>query len=278
MGTAMMKSMMLALGLMLFPFATDAQTLPTELVTDDIMKVCAGGRVSGAEVRIKAELNRFLTGASASGEAKLKDFGAIIDKLRPDSVGVEFYKVYTQCVKDQAETELKQYNVKILDKLSEIDTRVRAQPFIAGEASENFSENPAHIMLRKVRVGTKYDTVIRILDAACDIYVWGAMWVFPVDRTGDPVILIKMTESGKIARDYPFEFRFNRASKVVDDAGFATRDAEPIDMDHQEFLQYALSGPDEIQIYMAFRPVGPNNNCAGSYVIDYEPKTEAKAK
>jgi len=140
----------------------------------------------------------------------------------------------------------------------------------------DFPKGPfsADITLRKVKVGRAYDTVVRILDASCEIRIWGAMWVFPTDRTGDPMVNIEMTKSGKIARSFPFEFRFDRNSKVVDDAGFETRSAEKVDVDQHDFIPYALSNPDEIELYVAFWPVGKVENCAGRYTVDYEPRAK----
>lgn len=138
----------------------------------------------------------------------------------------------------------------------------------------NFPKEPlsAGITLRKVKVGRTYDTVVRIFDASCNVSVWGAMWVFPTDRVGDPIVNIAMTASGTIPGSYPFELRFDRNSKVVDDAGFETRVAQKVDVDQREFIPYALSSPDEIQIYVAFRPVGKVEDCVGRYAVDYEPK------
>ncbi|MET4037685.1 MULTISPECIES: hypothetical protein [unclassified Bradyrhizobium] len=103
--------------------------LPTAAATDDIMKLCAGGGAVGIEGEVKGELTRFLKGAEAAGQAKITDFGAVLDKMKPDAVGVEFYRIYTQCLKEQAEITLKKYNVKITDQLSQIEMRVKAQPF-----------------------------------------------------------------------------------------------------------------------------------------------------
>ncbi|MEH2563751.1 hypothetical protein [Bradyrhizobium sp. AZCC 2289] len=245
-----------------------AQSLPTAAGTDDIMKLCAGGRALGIEGEVKGELTRFLKGAEATGQAKLTDFGAVLDKLKPDAVGVEFYKIYTQCLKDQAEITLRKNNVTIADKLNDIDKRVKAQPLTFPKGV--FSGG---MMLRKVRVG-RFDTVIRIFDASCDINVWAAMWVFPLDRTGDPMVRFKMTPSGRTAKQDPFEMRFGRDSKEVDDAGYETQDAEKIDVDQKEFIPYALSKPPEIEVYMAFRPMA--DDCTGTYSVEYEPKNAAR--
>ena len=247
----------------MWPGLSAAQQLPTTAATDDIMKVCAGGRTIGVEGALKGELNKFFTGAAASGQAKLSDLGAIIDKLKPDGVGVEFYKLYTQCVKEQAEIKAKELNIKLTDKITNIDERVRAQPLTFRQSGLSA------IVLRKVKVSDMYDTRVRIFDATCPIHIWGAMWVFPTDRLGEPVIKTKMTESGQTAKDYPFELRFNVDSKLVDDAGFETRDAMPFDVNQSDFIKYALGHPKEISIYLAFRPAFDNRDCTGSLLIDY---------
>src|SRR5262249_39691118 len=151
---------------------------------------------------------------------------------KPDDVGVELYKLYTQCVKDQTEIKLKQYNIKIEDKLGELE---RTQPFSFPGPLQG------HIMLRKVKAGRTYDTTIRILNASCNVRVWLPMWAFPPDRAVPPVTKIAMTASGKIATEFPFDFRFDRDSSEVNDAGFETRSAEPFDVDQKAFIPYALS-------------------------------------
>jgi hypothetical protein len=243
----------------------NAQSLPTAAATDDIMKLCAGGRAIGIEGEVRGELTRFLKGAEAAGQAKITDFGAVLDKMKPDAVGVEFYRLYTQCLREQAEITLKKYNVKVSDQLSQIETRVKAQPI-------NFPKGvfQADMFLRKVRVSRSMDTVIRIFDASCDINVWPVMWVFPPDRSVEPVVKIKMTPGGVTANRYPFEMRFGRASKEVDDAAIATREAEKFDVDQAAFEQYASSEPVEIQLYIAFRAMGASD-CTGSYSVESEP-------
>jgi hypothetical protein len=66
---------------------------------------------------------------------------------RPDAVGVEFYRIYTQWVKEQAEISLNKCNITITDKLAEIETRMKVQPLVFPKGA--FSGD---VMLRKVRV------------------------------------------------------------------------------------------------------------------------------
>ena len=69
--------------------------------------------------------------------------------MKPDATRIELFKLYTQCVKDQTEIKEKELNIKLVDKISAIAERVRAQPITIPTDALS-----AGIILRKVHVAS----------------------------------------------------------------------------------------------------------------------------
>lgn len=240
--------------------------------TNNVIKKCAGGRVIGIEGQVSGELTKFFKGARAQGQGKVSDLGAIIDKLKPDAVGVEFYREYTRCISDQTAKELERLRIPSDKKLSDIKTQSSARKI-------DWPQSPfgAGIALRRIRVARSYETVVTLFDASCAITVWLPLWVWPIDRSGEPTIKIEPTASAVTARSYPFQVKFTRDGGAVNDAGTATREEPDIELGGPQgrtaFLKYALSNPDEIDVYLAIRARGVNGQCGGAMAIEQLPRS-----
>lgn len=87
---------------------------PTRQAAAEIAKNCAGGRQIDNSARIEAGLSRYLTKASGDTKVSASDVGTVMSKLTPNGVGLEFYKVYTECLKDGTENYLKLKGISIV--------------------------------------------------------------------------------------------------------------------------------------------------------------------
>jgi hypothetical protein len=65
------------------------------------------------EGTVEASLTDFFHGIKASSSINSKDVGAIIDKIIPNDTGLEFYKEYTKCLKQQTIAVLAKSGIKI---------------------------------------------------------------------------------------------------------------------------------------------------------------------
>ncbi|RYY26143.1 MAG: hypothetical protein EOP62_11745 [Sphingomonadales bacterium] len=87
---------------------------PTRQAAAEIAKNCAGGRQIDNSAKIEAGLSRYLTQASGDTKVSASDVGTVMSKLTPDGVGLEFYKVYTQCLTDGSENYLKLKGIAVV--------------------------------------------------------------------------------------------------------------------------------------------------------------------
>jgi hypothetical protein len=155
------------LSVLAMPPPAHGQGLPTDEVTDDIMKLCAVGRQIGVEGDVRAGLQRWFSEAKASGAARIEDLGAILMRIRPDNVGVEFYRLYTDCVEKQARIKAGQLGIitgswrDIIKDLSsmangdyDLQTRlsaIYAIPSLANDArSETFYTNATRVLVNYI--------------------------------------------------------------------------------------------------------------------------------
>lgn len=96
----------------LMPSIAYGQGLPTDEATDDIMKACAVGRQLGIEGDVRAALTKWFRGGEVGAELRVEDLGAILEKIRPDEVGVEFYRLYVECLEAQARIKADQLGLR----------------------------------------------------------------------------------------------------------------------------------------------------------------------
>ena len=87
---------------------------PTRQAAAQIAKDCAGGQDVGNTAKVEAGLSRYITRASGEASVTSKDVGTVTSKLKPDSIGLEIYKAYTQCLKDHTESYLKLKGVTVV--------------------------------------------------------------------------------------------------------------------------------------------------------------------
>lgn len=80
----------------------------------EIARNCAGGQYIDNRASIEAGLSRYLTKASGETKVSSSDVGTVTSKLKPDGVGLEFYKIYTQCLKDGAENYLRLKGITVM--------------------------------------------------------------------------------------------------------------------------------------------------------------------
>jgi len=101
---------------------------PTRQAAAQIAQDCAGGRHVDNRAKIEAGLGRYLTRATAETEVASSDVGSVISKLTPDGVGLSFYKIYVQCLKDRTEDYLKLKGVAVVPDRERREERPAGQP------------------------------------------------------------------------------------------------------------------------------------------------------
>jgi len=232
----------------------------TKRSVDAVLRKCAGGNVWGIEGAVEGELTKFIRGAKANGRGNIRDLGAIIDKLKPDAVGVEFYRLYTQCVDRETTKELERLKIPVQAKMTQATATKIDWPA---------SAFLANMVVYRVHVSRKADLAVTIYDANCAIDIWLAAWVWPPNRNAPPVLKTELPKSAVTARSYPFEARFKRDGKAVDDAGFATRELPDFEFGsggRAEFFMFAIKNPDDIEVYLIVRARA--DGCGGAIAIE----------
>jgi hypothetical protein len=132
------------------------------------------------------------------------------------------------------------------------------------------------VFVTKVSVSTDSDAVVRIKDGTCNMWVWVAQCVVDDNAPGKPIIDLAMPQSGRYVTNFPFEYRITRWGSAVDDAGFGTRAALGYTQDQkQQFIQFALSRPDNIKVWLVIRPSSPD--CTGYYSIASDSQIQTNA-
>ena len=97
--------------------------------TDDdpaviIAKECSIGGHHDIESKVSVILGKYLGGISSGTKVSTNDVGAIIDRITPDDLGLAFYKVYTDCLKQQSAIFLYRQGV-VLTSPSQQDTEAK---------------------------------------------------------------------------------------------------------------------------------------------------------
>lgn len=76
-----------------------AYALPSTEAVQGVINLCAGGRSVEVQANLNASLQKWLSGASGKGNAKISDIGAIIKLTKDDKIRVEALSVYHSCLK-----------------------------------------------------------------------------------------------------------------------------------------------------------------------------------
>jgi hypothetical protein len=87
---------------------------PIQQITDKIALTCAAGRIISNESAIKSGLNNRLNNLFAGAKVTKGDVGAITSIVKPDDVGLKFYKTYTDCLQQQTESYLRLRGVQVV--------------------------------------------------------------------------------------------------------------------------------------------------------------------
>jgi hypothetical protein len=100
---------------------------PTRQAAAQIAKDCAGGQDVGNTAKVEAGLSRYITRASGDASVTSRDVGTVTSKLKPDGIGLDIYKAYTQCLKDHTESYLKLKGVPVVAD-SDVDRKEVSTP------------------------------------------------------------------------------------------------------------------------------------------------------
>lgn len=71
-------------------------------ISEQIAQQCSMGKLTDQETTVTADLAKYISGVSSGTKVKTSDIGAIVSKITPDQRGLDFYKAYTDCLKQQA--------------------------------------------------------------------------------------------------------------------------------------------------------------------------------
>jgi hypothetical protein len=126
----------------------------------------------------------------------------------------------------------------------------------------------ARMFVTKIRIPLGKITVVQLRNGTCNMRIWlPELVVFP-DSGNDPPFKIAMTDSGRYATEFPFDYKIYPDGSALKDAAKATR-AQSIytKEDLDAFFSKAPEMPGQL-VYLAIRAT--QDGCTGQYSLNSE--------
>lgn len=237
------------------PSITNADQALTDEEASVVMKLCALGRTEAVSTDVEAELLKILRSASIEISVALRDVGAILEKIEPDSVGLDFYREYLSCVNSERERSMEIDNFRSL-----LDDALERLKDSSGALDIYFNDQNYAVIRPTIARGLV--TEINFLNSNCAFYSW-VDGVFFKER-GPHVIGAVIPEYAAYVNVFPTQINLNRDNDELMDRAYLRTTVFPAD--ENLLASHYLADHDQVRVNLVVRSLD-RAKCLLSYSI-----------